>query len=174
MFIVLNGPLGVGKSTLAEALSESIEYCAMLSGDCLLAVNPPPADEVGHLHSAIALLVGHHRRAGYRHFVIEHVWRSPTELADLRQQLIAVDADAEVRCFLLTLALDENLRRIERRQGARAIDEHQFELRTVAEERDALAKSLDLGDPFDVSAPPPELVARMLQRLSLTLLPSNG
>lgn len=168
MFIVLNGPLGIGKSTLAEALSESIEYCAMLSGDCLLAVNPPPADEMPHLHTAIALLVGHHRRVGYHHFVIEHLWRSPAELANLRRHLITVDADAEVRCFLLTLPLEENLRRIERRQDARAIDERQFELRTVAEERDALAKSRDLGEPFDVSAPLPELVARMLQRLALS------
>jgi shikimate kinase len=167
MIIVLNGPLGVGKSTLAEALSETIEYCAMLSGDSLLAVNPPPADEVGHLHAAIALLVAHHRRAGYRHFVIEHLWRSPDELADLRRRLNAADADAEVRCFLLTLALDENLRRIERRHRARAIDEREIELRTVAEERDALAKRVDVGEPFDVSAPPPELVARMLQRLAL-------
>ncbi len=41
MIILLNGPLGVGKSTLAEALSESVADCAMLSGDALGAVNPP-------------------------------------------------------------------------------------------------------------------------------------
>ena len=99
--------------------------------------------------------------------MIEHVWRSPAELDDLRRRLAAIDADADVRCFLLTLALDENLRRIERRQRARAIDERELELRTLAEERDALARSADLGEPFDVSAPPPELVARMLGRLML-------
>ena len=60
---------------------------------------------------------------------------------------------------------DENLRRIERRQTVRAIDEHEFELRTFAEERDVLTKGCDLGEPFDVSAPPPELVAMMLHRL---------
>ena len=38
MIIVLNGPLGIGKSTLAEALTESIDACAMLSGDHLVAV----------------------------------------------------------------------------------------------------------------------------------------
>ena len=167
MFIVLNGPLGIGKSTLAEALSESIEYCVMLSGDSLLAANPPPADELGHLHSTIVLLVDHHRRAGYRHFIIEHLWRSRAELVDLRGKLKAVDPDAEVRCFLLTLPHDENLRRIERRQEARAIDEREFELRTVAEERDTLANGVDLGEPFDVSARPRALVAKMLCRLSL-------
>jgi deoxyadenosine/deoxycytidine kinase len=32
MIIVLNGPLGIGKSTLAGPLSESIQQCVMLSG----------------------------------------------------------------------------------------------------------------------------------------------
>ena len=167
MFIVLNGPLGIGKSTLGEALTESIESCVMLNGDRLVATNPPAADEPEHLHSTIELLVTHHRRFGYRHFVIDHVWRSPAELADLRRRLTAIDADAEFRCFLLTLPIDENLRRIERRQRARAIDEREFEQRTFAEERELLTQSPDLGETFDVSAPPPELVAMMLRRLVL-------
>lgn len=167
MIIVLNGPLGIGKSTLAEALTERIDYCVMLDGDRLMAANPPPADELDYLHSTIALLVTHHRRFGYRHFVIDHVWRSSAELAVLRRRLIAIDADAEVRCFLLTLPADENLRRIERRQHARALDEREFELHTFAEEREILTKSADLGEPFDVSAPLPELVAMMLRRLAL-------
>lgn len=169
MIIVLNGPLGVGKSTLAEALAESIDGCVMLDGDCLVAANPPPPDEVEHLHSTIALLVEHHRRFGYRHFVIDHLWRDPADLADLRRRLLRVDPEAEVRCFLLTLPLDENLRRIERRRGTRALDESELERRTVAEEREALYGSPDggLGEPFDVSARPAELVATLSRRLGL-------
>lgn len=167
MIIVLNGPLGIGKSSLAEALTENIEYCAMLDGDCLVAVNPLPTQEPGleHLHSAIELLITHHRRFGYRHFVIAHVWRTPAELADLRRRLTGIDGIVEIRCFLLTLPANENLRRIERRQGARVIDEREFELRTFVAEREALTKSSDLGEPFDVSAPLPDLVARMLRHL---------
>ena len=166
MIIVLNGPLGIGKSTLAEALTESIECCVMLDGDRLVAANPAPEDEIEYLHSTIALLVTHHRRFGYRHVVIDHMWRSAADLADLRRRLISIDADAKVCCFLLTLPADENLRRIENRQRARAIDEREFELRTFAEERQALTKNSDLGEPFDVSAPPSELVATMLRRLA--------
>jgi len=167
VIIVLNGPLGIGKSTLAEALAESIEYCVMLDGDHLVAVNPPPADELEHLHSTIALLVAHHRLFGYRHFVINHCWRSAAALADLRRRLVATDA--EFHSFLLTLAAHENLRRIERRQAARALDERDFELRTLVEEREAFATAsgADLGEPFDVSAPPLELVAMLLHRLAL-------
>jgi hypothetical protein len=76
-------------------------------------------------------------------------------------------ADSEVRCFLLTLPIDENLRRIERRQQARAIDERAFEQGTVIEEREAFARSSDLGEPLDVSAPPSEVVATILSRLTL-------
>ena len=167
MIVVLNGPLGVGKSTLAEALAESIDQCVMLDGDHLVAANPPAADELDHLHSTIELLVGHHRGFGYRHFVVNHGWRSGAAVADLRRRLTRLDAD--VRVFLLTLASDENLRRIERRQHARALDEREFELRTVAEERDAMTNPAagDLGEPFDVSAPPSELVIAILQKLSL-------
>jgi len=44
MIIILNGPLGIGKSTLAEALADSIEQCVMLDGDHLIVANPLPAD----------------------------------------------------------------------------------------------------------------------------------
>src|SRR5688500_18842934 len=110
MSIVLNGPLGIGKSTLAEALTESIESCVMLDGDRLVAANPPPADEMEHLHSTTALLVTHHRRFGYRHFYIDPGWRSAAELAALRRRLVAIDRNADVRWFFLTLPADENLR----------------------------------------------------------------
>jgi shikimate kinase len=169
MIIILNGPLGIGKSTLAEALAESINQCVMLDGDHLVAAHPPPVDEFAYLHATIALLVAHNRRFGYRHFVINHLWRTPTELGDLRRRLLDVDADADIRCFLLTLPLDENLRRIQRRQSARALDEQEFERRTVAEEREALFKRAggNLGEPFDVSASPANLVATLLLRLEL-------
>jgi adenylate kinase family enzyme len=167
MIIILNGPLGIGKSTLADALTDSIDRCVMLDGDHLVAAHPPPDDEIEHLHSTIALLVAHHRRFGYRHFVIDHLWRAPAELVDLRRRLLDIDPEAAIHCFLLTLPPDENLRRIRRRQSARAVDMQDFELRTVVEEREALSRGGDLGEPFDVSASPQVLVATLLRRLAL-------
>lgn len=166
MIIVLNGPLGIGKSTLAEALCESIDRCVMLDGDHLVAANPPPADEMAYLHATIALLVEHHRRSGYRHFVINHIWRTFAELDDLCRELLDIDSD--IRCFLLTLPLDENLRRIRRRQSARALDEEEFERRTVEAEREALfERGEPVGEPFDVSDPPADLVRSLLLQLDL-------
>src|SRR6185503_5902537 len=113
--VILNGPLGIGKSTLTEALSESIEQCVALDADHLVAVNPPPADVLGHLHSTIALLIEHHRRYGYRHFVINHIWRKPAELRDLLRRIREIDNNFAIHCLLLTLPLDANLQRIARR-----------------------------------------------------------
>lgn len=174
MIVVLNGPLGIGKSTLAEALAESIDHCVMLDGDHLVAANPPAEDEREHLHSTIALLVAHHRGFGYRHFVVDHLWRSAAELDDLRRRL--ADLDPDLRCFLLTLPADETLRRIERRAAVRAIDEREFELRTFADEHALLtgAAGAELGEPFDVSAPVPQLVAEMLHRLGLAHSEARG
>lgn len=169
MLIVLNGPLGIGKSTLAEALAERIAGSVLLDGDHLVALNPPPADETGCLHEVIALLVRHHRDAGYRYFVVDHLWPTAADLGRLRERMRALDAALQVRCFLLELPLALNLQRIAGRQAARAIDERDFELRTVSEERGRLAAAApgSLGEPFDVSAPPALLVERMLARLGL-------
>ena len=100
--------------------------------------------------------------------MINHIWRTPAELADLRRRLSDLDVD-RVRCFLLTLPLEENLRRIERRQSARALDEAEFEREAVAEERDVLYTSVgtELGEPFDVSATPTALVAAVMRRTGL-------
>jgi hypothetical protein len=167
MIIVLNGPLGVGKSTLSEALMERLEASVMLDGDQVVAVNPPPADELGYLHATLALLVKHHLAHGYRHFVINHIWHTAAELDALRHALAELDGD--VRCFRLVLPFAENLRRIHLRQSARAIDELDFEMQTVAEERAVLEDEANagLGEPFEVSATPDELVAALLMRLGL-------
>lgn len=167
MIIVLNGPLGIGKSTLAEALMEQVEASVMLDGDQMIALNPAPAAELEYLHATLALLIRHHRAHGYRHFIINHIWQTADELSQLRQSL--GDLDMDLRCFRLELPLEENLRRIRLRQSARAIDEQDFEMQTVIDERQALGRSNDtaLGEPFDVSAAPDKLVSSLLIRLGL-------
>jgi hypothetical protein len=163
VIVLLNGPIGIGKSSLAEALAESIDLCVMLDGDWVAATTPAASTE--HLHSTIALLVAHHRSFGFRHFVVNHIWTTPVQLTDLRDRLTAADDD--IRTFLLTLSAEENWRRIERRAQARALDERDFARRAFAEERAALEDRVDVGEPFDVTAPLEQLVAALRSRLGL-------
>jgi shikimate kinase len=167
MIILLNGPLGIGKTTLAEALTESVQQCVMLDGDHLVVANPPPHEELELLHSTIVPLVAHYRRFGYHHFVIDHIWTTPEQIDDLRRRL--ADLDNDLRCFLLTLPLDENLQRVERRASASVVDEREEELRIVSQERAMLMEhpGVELGEPFDVSESPPVLVEKMIRLLGL-------
>jgi len=167
MIIVLNGPLGIGKTTLAELLSERIEHCAMIDGDHLAAVNPAPADPVDHLHSAIVLLVEHHRRHAYDHFIINHLWTSPSDLRDLYRRLS--DLDEQVACFRLVLDRDANLSRIARRASARVVDEGDYERATYRLEHDQLSQAAgdELGRPLDASGTPDEIADALLARLTM-------
>ena len=166
--IILNGPLGIGKSTLGEVLGEAVERSVTLDGDQLIALNPPPDDENGALHDAVALLVRHHLSRGYGRFILNHYWPKAEQIADLKARLQAIDPDFGVHCFRLTLAKEKNLRRIALRQKARAIDETEFEAETFAEEHALLsAAGAELGIPFDVSDPPNMLAARLIETIGI-------
>src|SRR5687768_1120337 len=101
LVVLLNGPLGVGKSTLGEVLGEAIERSVTFDGDWLVACNPPPADETSYLHETLALLVGRHLAHGYSRFVINHFWSAPAQIADLRDRLAAVAPNLRLHCFRL-------------------------------------------------------------------------
>jgi hypothetical protein len=166
--ILLNGPLGIGKSTLGEMLGEAVSRSVTLDGDSLVALNPAPADEIGSLHATIALLFGHHLASGFDRFIVNHYWSNTAQIADLEERLRVVAPDVETRRFRLTLSKQENSQRIALRQSTRAIDETDFEAQYFAEEYALLsAAGVELGEPFDVSGPPAELVSRMLSLLQL-------
>ena len=166
--ILLNGPLGIGKSTLGEVLGEAVERSVTLDGDQLVALNPPPGDENGALHETVALLVRHHLSRGYDRFILNHYWPSAERIADLRTRLQAIDPRFEVHCFRLTLPEEENLRRIALRQKVRAINETEFEAETFAEEHALLSEAgVALGTPFDMADPPDVLAARLIETIGI-------
>jgi hypothetical protein len=169
LVVLLNGPLGVGKSTLGEVLGEAIDRCVALDGDGLIACNPPPPDESSYLHETLALLVGRHLAFGYSRYVINHYWSTPAQIADLRNRLAAVTPDLRLLCFRLTLPVEENVRRILARRAARAIDEADFEVRRFQEEAAVFsrAEGAELGVPFDASDPPDALCRRLAAMLQL-------
>lgn len=167
MFVAINGPLGAGKSSLAEALVERIPASVYLDGDSLLAGNPPPKNSTTFLHSNVALLVSQFHSVEYKHFVLSHYWETPSDIDHLRMELRHNCGIADFRCFLATLPLDENIERIRLRQSSRAIDELEFELQTVVKERKVLGgfANGELGKPFDLSGPLEDSVEELLRLL---------
>jgi predicted ABC-type ATPase len=166
--ILLNGPLGIGKSTLGEVLGEAVERSVTIDGDQLLALNPSPNDENSALHQVVALLVEHHLSRGYDRFILNHYWSSAAQISDLMAGLQSIDPRFQVHCFRLTLPKEENLQRIALRQKVRAIDETEFEAEHFTEEHALLTAAGDeLGMPFDVSDPPDVLAARLIKALGI-------
>ena len=103
---------------------------------------------------------------GIEHVFIEHYWDDESDLEHLRRTLGA--AAEEWSAVRFTLDPEQHLARIARRASARALDESDFERRTVAEERAALDALGDrVGQAFAVGAPIDQLVERLRGRLGL-------
>jgi shikimate kinase len=165
--ILLNGPIGVGKSTLQEALVETLDCAFGLDGDAFIQSNPPVDDETEFLNEALVLTAAQYHARGYRTCVINHYWPSNEALAAVIGRFCKAFPNLESHCFLLRLSEAENRARLEQRQSARAINERSFEASTSIEERKVLYADNreELGVDFDVSDPPEKLAERLLQLL---------
>lgn len=162
--VVLNGPLGIGKSSLQDALVEAIDGAAGIDGDAMLQLNPEP-EGAAYLNDAIGTLAGFHLAAGFRTFVVNHIWTAAEDLEGLRARFAALDPDLDWHVLLLTLPIAEHRARVQRRQMAREADETEFEAITLTQERAALeaAEGTMLGEPFCVDAPMSRLTDRVLR-----------
>ncbi len=126
MLIIINGPLGIGKTSISWALNARLAPCVMLDGDYIGAVAPFEIyDEtrIAYLYQTLAHLVAYHQReGGYCNFVINYVFETPESLAELLARLQPLDAAIHV--FRLTCAPEEMERRILRRGR----DDHEEQL----------------------------------------------
>lgn len=164
--VVLNGSIGIGKSTLQDILVESIEGAFGLDGDALLQCNPPLPDEADFLHEAVFAAASLYWPRGYHTCVVNHYWPRAEALGDLRRRFEDRYPQIGWHAFLLTLEEDDNRSRMVARRATRAIDESEFEDAAFAAERAALYATLDrrLGTPLDAS-PAPEKIALRVRRL---------
>lgn len=150
MIVIINGPLGIGKTSVAWALNARLQPSVMLDGDYIGAVAPfeiYDAARVAYLYKTLAHLVGYHQReGGYRNFVLNYVFETAESLAELVELLQPLDA--EVRVFRLTCAVEEMGRRIHLRGRAGSEGEVAWELarcRELAAIQDAAAQRGFLG-----------------------------
>jgi GrpB-like predicted nucleotidyltransferase (UPF0157 family) len=116
MIVIINGPLGVGKTETSWQLLEKFDRAVMLDGDYIGAVHPFDLQDetrVAYLYQTLVLLVGYHRKNGYTDFVINYVFETADSLALLRQQLTALDQ--QTYAFRLVCSLPVLIDRISKR-----------------------------------------------------------
>lgn len=76
MIVILNGSVGVGKTSVSCALNESLDRSVMLDGDYLGAVRPFEIYDdarVAYLYKTVVHLLEFHQAHGYTNFVINYV-----------------------------------------------------------------------------------------------------
>jgi chloramphenicol 3-O-phosphotransferase len=117
MILIVNGSLGVGKSSVAERLQVKFAKSVHLDGDHIGDVHPFEIyDEarIDQLYQALALLVGFYQKNGYQNFVINYVFESPASLQALLDLLLPLDESIYV--YWLTCASGEQAKRIRGRK----------------------------------------------------------
>jgi GrpB-like predicted nucleotidyltransferase (UPF0157 family)/broad-specificity NMP kinase len=143
MIVIINGPLGVGKTEVSWKLLRMFGRAVMLDGDHVGAVQPFEIYDEGriaYLYRTLHHLIAFHVANGYRDFVVNYVFETPESLAHLRHLLS--DLDDVIYVFRLTCTDDE----MERRLRARGNQELGWELKRFRELAAIMEAGADWGD----------------------------
>jgi chloramphenicol 3-O-phosphotransferase len=130
MIIIINGSLGVGKSSVANELHWKFDRSVHLDGDHIGDVHPFEIYDnarLDHLYRTLALLIGFHRQNGYHNVVINYVFESPDSLQALIDLFSPLDPSVHV--YWLTCDEKEQARRVQGRNRR----EVEWELRRFEE-----------------------------------------
>ena len=142
MIIIINGSLGVGKTSVAERLNEKFIKCVHLDGDAVGDVHPFEIYDdarIDHLYRTLELLVSFHQKNGYHNFVINYIFESPESLQELLDLLRPLDPI--IRTYWLTCNEEEQAGRIRKRER----DGLEWELNRAVELQRIQAKAAELG-----------------------------
>lgn len=142
MIVIVNGSLGVGKTSVATALHWRFARSVNLDGDALGDVNPfeiYDTHRVTHLYQTLALLIHFHQQHGYHDFVINYVFESAESLEELLTLLRPLET--VIHTIWLTCDPQIQAERIRTRQN-----EHMdWELQRAAELRQIQASAAQQG-----------------------------
>ena len=142
MIIIINSSLGVGKTSVAEALFRKFDRSVHLDGDAIGDVHPFEIYDdtrVRHLYHTLELLVRFHQQNGYSHFVINYVFESPASLQELLELLQPFDS--AIHTYWLTCSEAEQAKRIRARQR----DELDWELKRFVELQGIQGRAAEQG-----------------------------
>jgi chloramphenicol 3-O-phosphotransferase len=142
MIIIINGSLGVGKTSVGEHLQRKFVRAVHLDGDAIGDVHPfdiYDESRIDQLYQALRLLVGYYQDNGYTSFVINYVFESPASLENLLARLRPLDPF--IHTYWLTCTAQEQARRI-RQRGRGELD---WELQRFVELQQIQRKAAQQG-----------------------------
>lgn len=117
MIIIINGSLGVGKTSVASQLHYKFAKAVHLDGDSIGDVQPFEIYDdvrIQHLYQTLELLIGFHQKHGYQNFVINYVFETSESLQSLIDLLHPLDSS--IHTYWLTCDPEEQARRIRNRK----------------------------------------------------------
>jgi broad-specificity NMP kinase len=165
MVIIVNGPLGIGKSTVSWELLYRFPRAVMLDVDHVAAFHPFDFYEQAHLdysYETLRVLVEHHVRHSFEDFVVNWVLESAEQLARLTASVAG--AGGPVHAFRLRCEPEVVAARVR----ARSRPDLEWELaraRELAGILDRAAGEGDLGTVIDTTALTPAETAERIWAL---------
>ncbi len=172
MIIIINGPCGIGKTTVAWELHGKFERSVMLDGDHVGAVHPFEIYDdarIAYLYRTMQYLIKYHVAAGgYQDFVINYVFETPESLAELCGLLDGLAG--EVRTFRLVASDEAMQARIRGREveSDSSLEWYLKRYKELIEIQTAAAVRGDMGEVIDTTDLLPPAVADCIWTRSQT------
>ena len=162
MIVIINGSLGVGKTSVADAIHQRFAKSIHLDGDAIGDEHPFEIYDdarIDRLYRALTLLVDFYQKEGYSDFIINYVFESAQSLEDLLTLLRPLDE--HIHCYWLTCSREEQTKRIRGRNR----QELDWELQRFVDLQNIQAEAARqgfIGQQVDTSALSTEGVADLI------------